>query len=79
VKSIVQEIIRTYLICLVLQIIFMTAENKWSWFSWRMEIIFLLIVAFLVLCERLVKKLFGKHREKNSTRIGDSPSGISQE
>ena len=78
-KSIVQEIIRTYLICLVLQIIFMTVENKWSWFSWRMEIIFLLIVAFLVLCERLVKKLFRKHREKNSTRIGDSPSGISQE
>jgi membrane protein implicated in regulation of membrane protease activity len=59
-KSMIREIITTYLICFLVGIIYCAVADKWSWFSWRMELYFFLIVTLIVICEQLIKKFFRK-------------------
>ena len=65
-KGVIRKIVRTYLICFLLGIIYCAVTDKWSWFSWRMELLFFLLITAIVICGQLIKQIFRKNNHKSS-------------
>ena len=64
-KDVVRKIVKIYLICFLFGIIYCAVADKWSWFSWQIELISFLIIAIVVICKQLIKQIFRKHNHKN--------------
>lgn len=65
-KDMICKIVKIYLICFLLGIIYCAVTDRWSWFSWQMELIFFLIVTAMVICEQIIRYIIRKHSHKNS-------------